>query len=224
MDGVFALLLLASIIGLAWGLAAPTHLARTLKTSKLPTRRRIGSIFGLFAALFFILVGITTPQQPASTPTKDLTLNPINTEHQPTITTKDVAEANPIQYSSKTVEDSTLAKGKTEVKVAGVNGIKTSIYAITYSDGKQISKDLISEEITTKPVTQVIAVGTYVAPTPKANCDPNYSGACVPNVYPADVDCAGGSGNGPYYVQGPVYVTGIDRYGLDSNHDGVGCQ
>ena len=57
-----------------------------------------------------------------------------------------------------------------------------------------------------------------------SKCDPNYSGACVPNVYPADVDCAGGSGNGPYYVQGPVRVTGTDRYRLDGNHDGVGCQ
>jgi hypothetical protein len=60
-------------------------------------------------------------------------------------------------------------------------------------------------------------------PPSKPSCDPNYSGACVPNVYPADVDCAGGSGNGPYYVQGPVQVIGTDIYGLDSNHDGVAC-
>ncbi len=56
------------------------------------------------------------------------------------------------------------------------------------------------------------------------NCDPNYSGACVPNVYPSDVDCAGGSGNGPYYVQGPVHVIGTDRYGLDRDGDGVACE
>jgi hypothetical protein len=40
----------------------------------------------------------------------------------------------------------------------------------------------------------------------------------------ADVDCAGGSGNGPRYVDGPVYVNGSDPYGLDSNYDGVGCE
>lgn len=39
-----------------------------------------------------------------------------------------------------------------------------------------------------------------------------------------DVDCAGGSGNGPRYVSGPVYVTGSDPYGLDSDGDGVGCE
>lgn len=53
-------------------------------------------------------------------------------------------------------------------------------------------------------------------------CDSNYSGACVPIA--RDVDCAGGSGNGPAYVQGPVTVVGTDIYDLDRNGDGVGCE
>lgn len=54
-------------------------------------------------------------------------------------------------------------------------------------------------------------------------CDPNYEGACVPIA--SDVDCAGGSGNGPEYVDGPVQVVGDDVYGLDGNdNDGVGCE
>lgn len=55
-----------------------------------------------------------------------------------------------------------------------------------------------------------------------SGCDPNYSGACVPVA--SDVDCAGGIGNGPAYVQGPVTVTGSDIYGLDRNQDGVACE
>jgi len=39
-----------------------------------------------------------------------------------------------------------------------------------------------------------------------------------------DVDCAGGSGNGPRYVRGPVSVRGSDPYDLDGNGDGVGCE
>jgi hypothetical protein len=39
-----------------------------------------------------------------------------------------------------------------------------------------------------------------------------------------DVDCAGGSGNGPSYVEGPVAVVGPDEYGLDADHDGIGCE
>lgn len=76
--------------------------------------------------------------------------------------------------------------------------------------------------MTTQPVAQVTSVGTYVAPAPGkkvSSCDPNYSGACVPIA--SDVDCAGGSGNGPAHVSGPVYVIGTDIYGLDRDGDGT---
>jgi PASTA domain-containing protein len=56
-----------------------------------------------------------------------------------------------------------------------------------------------------------------------SNCDPNYTGACL-NPNASDYDCAGGSGNGPLYVAGPVYVVGYDHYGLDSDGDGVACE
>ncbi|GHC45565.1 hypothetical protein GCM10007315_03780 [Gemmobacter tilapiae] len=52
-------------------------------------------------------------------------------------------------------------------------------------------------------------------------CDPNYS-PCVPVA--RDVDCAGGSGNGPAYVEGPVSVIGSDIYDLDRDGDGIGCE
>lgn len=61
--------------------------------------------------------------------------------------------------------------------------------------------------------------------TPQANgsseCDPNYSG-CVPLA--SDVDCAGGGGNGPAFVKGPVTVIGNDIYDLDRDGDGIGCE
>jgi hypothetical protein len=56
---------------------------------------------------------------------------------------------------------------------------------------------------------------------PTRQCDPNYSG-CVP--IDSDVDCSGGSGNGPSYVSGPVRVIGSDIYGLDNDNDGIGCE
>lgn len=59
------------------------------------------------------------------------------------------------------------------------------------------------------------------APPPQPKCDPNYSG-CVPIA--SDVDCAGGSGDGPAYVAGPVRVVGSDIYRLDSDKDGVACE
>ncbi|MDP9201126.1 MAG: PASTA domain-containing protein [Gemmatimonadota bacterium] len=57
-----------------------------------------------------------------------------------------------------------------------------------------------------------------------SNCTPGYS-PCLP-LGPSDYDCAGGSGNGPAYTEpGVVYhVTGSDPYGLDADHDGLGCE
>lgn len=60
------------------------------------------------------------------------------------------------------------------------------------------------------------------APSPPGgSCTPGYS-PCIPPG--PDVDCAGGSGNGPRYVDGPVRVSGDDPYDLDSDGDGFGCE
>jgi hypothetical protein len=64
-----------------------------------------------------------------------------------------------------------------------------------------------------------VAVQPFIPPS--SNCDPNYDG-CVP--VDSDVDCAGGSGNGPSYVAGPVHVIGSDIYDLDRDNDGIGCE
>jgi len=74
-------------------------------------------------------------------------------------------------------------------------------------------------------VSFVQSWGPYAAPIPQeqpSSCDSNYSGACVPVA--SDVDCAGGSGNGPAYVSGPVTVVGNDIYGLDRDGNGIGCE
>jgi hypothetical protein len=63
--------------------------------------------------------------------------------------------------------------------------------------------------------------GIATPPSTPTSCTPGYS-PCIPPG--PDVDCAGGSGDGPRYVQGPVRVTGNDPYRLDADHDGIGCE
>jgi hypothetical protein len=119
------------------------------------------------------------------------------------------------------VKDSTLAKGSTKVRTKGVAGSRTLTYEVTYTDGVETGRRLIRQQITRQPVTKVAAVGTRPAPEPAGpRCDPNYGG-CVPVA--SDVDCAGGSGNGPAYVSGVVRVIGEDIYDLDRDGDGYGC-
>jgi hypothetical protein len=78
---------------------------------------------------------------------------------------------------------------------------------------------------TTRPAPRSTAPARTAASTaapfaPPVECDHNYTG-CVPIA--TDVDCAGGSGNGPAYVEGPVRVIGSDVYDLDRDGDGIGC-
>ena len=65
-------------------------------------------------------------------------------------------------------------------------------------------------------------MGPAVLLEQSSECDPNYSGACVPIA--SDVDCASGDGNGPEYVDGPVTVDGDDIYELDRDGNGTGCE
>lgn len=81
--------------------------------------------------------------------------------------------------------------------------------------------------VTAAPTTRATVARLVPAtPAPAAGgCHPSYSGACVPTGF-SDVDCAGGSGNGPGYVIGKRFqVVGPDVYGLDGNdNDGIACE
>lgn len=171
----------------------------------------------------------------------------------PVVEKRTVAETEEIPFPHEEVEDASLLEGKREVRTEGVAGTKELVYEVTLVNGVETSRTLVSEEVTEEPVPEVIAIGTRKeteplqapqpkpqrapdpkpeqapapkstpkrAPAPEPTCDPNYAGACVPIA--SDVDCAGGSGDGPAYVQGPVRVIGRDIYGLDRDGDGIGC-
>jgi hypothetical protein len=138
-------------------------------------------------------------------------------------TTRTVTETQAIAFTTRTIDDPTLAEGKKVTKTVGTAGVRTLTYRVTLVDGKQTAKTLVSSVITRRPVGKLIAVGSKPGAPESGDgrCDPNYSGACVPIA--SDVDCAGGSGNGPAYVKGPVKVVGNDIYDLDRDGDGVAC-
>jgi hypothetical protein len=165
-----------------------------------------------------------TSEPPAASPTPQPT--PTETPKPkvavPVTTTKSVIVTSVIPFKNKTVTDSELPKGERTIRTTGINGTRKSTYRITYVDGKQTAKKLVRQEVAKQPRTQITAVGTKVEEAEDSGgCDPNYSG-CVPIA--SDVDCSGGSGNGPEYVDGPVTVTGSDIYRLDADHDGIGCE
>jgi len=145
-----------------------------------------------------------------------------------------IEERAVVPFSSSTVDDPNLDSGTSSVSVVGVDGEKVTKIRVTTEDGVEVKREIVEETITVQPVNEVISNGTRVPPPPPppapaepvpfadaGGCDPNYEGACVPIA--SDVDCAGGSGNGPAYVDGPVWVVGSDIYDLDRDGDGVAC-
>ncbi|MFC4148242.1 G5 domain-containing protein [Micromonospora mangrovi] len=157
----------------------------------------------------------TTPAPPAPT-TASPTPSPT-----PVVTTRTETSTQKIGYAERTVKDSSLAEGKRVVRTRGVAGVRTLTYEVTLTDGVPTGRRLVKSVVTRQPVTQVVAVGTRrPSSSGSSGCDPNYS-PCVPIA--SDVDCAGGSGNGPAYVSGPVRVIGRDIYDLDRDGDGIAC-
>jgi len=65
-----------------------------------------------------------------------------------------------IPFKSREVSDSSLAKGKTTVKVRGVNGLKRTTYSITTENGVETKREIVEETTLREPTTRVIAVGT----------------------------------------------------------------
>ncbi|WP_405094465.1 G5 domain-containing protein [Micromonospora sp. NBC_01412] len=141
---------------------------------------------------------------------------PPPTTTAPKVETRTETKTQVIRHAERTVKDPSLTEGKRAVRTRGVNGVRTLTYQVTLTDGVPTGRKLVRSVVTRQAVTQVVAVGTKR----ERRCDPNYGG-CVPIA--SDVDCAGGSGNGPAYVTGPIEVIGDDIYDLDRDNDGYAC-
>ena len=101
------------------------------------------------------------------------------------------------------------------VLVVGYAALSPSEPSIPTSQPATVAKT--QETLTAPPVKQIVKETQRMEP----KCHPSYSGCLNPNA--SDYDCAGGSGNGPYYT-GAVQVIGPDVFGLDRDNDGWGCE
>lgn len=64
-----------------------------------------------------------------------------------------------IPFGEEKVTDYNLPTGSSEVKQLGEIGTKRSSYRVLYVDGKEVSRELVSEEIIRQPVSRIVAVG-----------------------------------------------------------------
>lgn len=85
----------------------------------------------------------------------------------PILSTKELArvtESLAISYETTEVKDSSLYVGKKSIKTNGVKGEKQVVYDVTYVDGKETERTIVSETVVKQPVTEVVLVGTKPLP------------------------------------------------------------
>lgn len=176
---------------------------------------KVGAVLGLFIAMFLTVGVVGAAFSPNATEPDSN-----STSQQPSgpkIETKTEEKKSVVEFKTVVKDDASLEKDTTEVEQNGVNGERTIVYQLTYTDGELSDRKEIKNEVTLAPVDKVVRRGTYVAPqvsTP--NCDPNYTGGCVP-VVSYDLDCPD--------IGFRVTVVGTDRHGFDGNdNDGLGCE
>ncbi len=198
MSGVFVLLFLITFVLLIISLVKPGFLNRIIKRELSRKQSSLG--IGAILLILFVLIGITGPK----------------TEIKGEST---VRESSP----SPTLEPTptpTLSPSPTPSPTPSSTPTPTPSPSPTPSL-------LPLPTPTSIPTPTIIATPT---PTPQPNnsstsnnCDPSYPDVCIP-IGAADYDCAGGSGNGPNYIQGPIRVLPPDPYDLDRDNDGIGCE
>lgn len=144
---------------------------------------------------------------------------------RPVVSHRTVQQRGMIRVPARTIATAALEKGVTRLRQAGRPGVRVKVWRLTLKDGRRVERRLVRTFVARRPVARITLRGTRVDPPPapvvSSSCDSNYSGACVP--ISSDVDCGGGSGNGPEYVYGTVRVVGTDIYDLDADGDGYGC-
>lgn len=65
-----------------------------------------------------------------------------------------------VPYETVYCDDATLAAGETALRTEGVNGTSTCTALVTYINGEETDRVILSEKVTEAPVSEVIAVGT----------------------------------------------------------------
>jgi hypothetical protein len=177
-------------------------------------RHKVLTGVGAFVAI--CLIG--SAASAASGHAKSTTPNKITTSSSHT---ESVTSAATTSASAQQAVDATLAAAKAAAqKAAAATASKAA--AAEAAAVKAAAAKAAADNAAAAKAAAARAAAAATPPTNSApNCTPGYD-PCIPPG--PDVDCAGGTGNGPRYVQGPITVTGNDPYRLDADHNGIGCE
>lgn len=223
---------LALIISGVGGLVRPKLLARFL--GKFATRKHI-----LIGSLILLMVcgSILSATEPESLKQQRITQEQARKaeieakskkdaelrrqeEGENRETIKEITETEAIDFVTESKEDSVIEKGQTVVAQEGQKGEKQIVYLVTYKGEKEVSRKRKGDEkIIKQPVSKIVKVGTYTAPTSTPASTYSAAPSNSSSGYYANCTEAKKAGVTPLYQGQPGY-----RSALDSDHDGIACE
>lgn len=77
---------------------------------------------------------------------------------------RETTETQPIDFEVVKTDDAEILKGATKVTQEGKKGEKSVTFEITYVDGVEEARAVLSEKVITEPVTEHVSVGTKAPP------------------------------------------------------------
>ena len=80
------------------------------------------------------------------------------------LSSEEKTEKVAIDYKTETRKDDAIYEGETRVVTKGEKGEKTIVKKVSTTDGKVSGEEVVKEEVTKEPVTEVIAKGTKKRP------------------------------------------------------------
>lgn len=105
--------------------------------------------------------GIILKEQDKITPDKSAKLSEGMEIDITRVETKALTETIPISFNEVVKEDSSLLNTKKKILQEGKTGEKQILTSVVYEDGIEVSRKVVSETITKKPVDRIILQGTY---------------------------------------------------------------
>ncbi len=113
--------------------------------------------------------------------------------------TEQVVEEEEIAFDTTYENSSSMYSGETSVKQEGVNGKKEVTYEVTYVNGEETGREVISENVIEEPVNKIILQGTK-SKSSSSSSSSSSSKKSSSSDGGFDVDDCDGSGHGVHYV------------------------
>jgi uncharacterized protein YabE (DUF348 family) len=116
------------------------------------------------------------------------------------VNTEILQEVKAIDFATEFKNSDELDKGVKKVIQEGKTGQKVITSSVVYENGKEVSRNLVSEKLKSEPVKAIIALGTVGVYTPSRGGDIRYIKKLNvrATAYTADYNCTGKGPDDPY--------------------------